>query len=165
MKTLIQDLENKLEGSKRIGILGVGSRLRRDDAAGMLVVEKLTKLEELDTEPVFKIFFGETAPENLTGQIKKFKPTHLVIVDSVEAHKKPGSIILVDPDNTGGITFSTHSLPPKVMADYLVSSLKCKIIILGIQPKDLKFGEEVSPQVEDAVQRVVSAIKSLAKIK
>ncbi len=93
MPNLKTILKNKLKGAKKIAVLGVGSSLKSDDAAGLLVAEELKKIKN----PKLKVFFGSTAPENLTGEIIKYKPTHIIIVDSVDMDQKPGSILLIDP--------------------------------------------------------------------
>lgn len=164
MQQIRKNLKNWLKGASRIAVLGVGSELRSDDAAGMMAARELEEFQVLKGPVQFQVFLGETAPENLTGQIKRFKPTHLIIIDSVEAGKGPGAVVMIDPQNTTGMNFSTHSLPPKVMADYLKDALQCDIVIVGIQPKDTRFGEKISAEVEAAVKAVVELIKNLAKI-
>lgn len=160
MLILKKDLEKKLKTAERIGLLGVGSQLRSDDAAGILVAKALERIQgKIKDKPEFKVFIGGTAPENVTGEIKKFKPTHLIIVDSAEAGKDPGTIMLIDPGQIGGVSFSTHTLPPKIMIDYLQDSLKCEVILLGIQPKTIKFGETVTPAIAGAVKEVVKILK------
>jgi hydrogenase 3 maturation protease len=157
-QNLKSSLKNLLKGAKRIAVLGVGSDLRSDDVAGMLVAEKLKGAGKAGR---LKVFFGATAPENLTGEIKRFKPTHLLIVDAAEIGKKAGTIALLSPEETVGITFSTHSLPLKIMSDYLLTDIKCRIMIIGIQPKKLAFGGSVSKEVKEAAQQVSGTIKEI----
>ena len=155
-----------------MAILGVGSEFRGDDAAGMLVAEKIEKMSGprahrgagTEKKVVLKIFLGATAPENLTGEIIKFKPTHLIIVDTADIKEKPGTILLLKEEDLGeGISFSTHKLPPKVMMDYFNKTLKCAIFVLGIQPKSLKFGMAVSKEVRSSVKEVSDAIIAVIK--
>ena len=103
-----------------------------------------------------EVFLGATAPENLTGEIKKYKPSHLLIIDAADTASKPGTIDLIDPKTVGGISFSTHMMPLKIMVDYMLKSIKCKVIIIGIQPKVLKFGSEPS-------REAISSAKEIAK--
>jgi hydrogenase 3 maturation protease len=148
-------LRQRLEGAARIGILGVGSELRADDVAGVLVAQRLKELigdQRRDPGPEMEIFLGGTAPENLTGEIKRFHPTHLVIIDAADLEAEPGMVVLMDPDSIGGTTFCTHSLPLKVMIDYLLESFECHVIILGIQPKSLAVEAPVSPEVRATVE-------------
>lgn len=157
VRTLKKTLKNRLAGAGRIAILGIGSDLRGDDASGMLACADLkTALSKRKrrTTPT-SIFFGETAPENLTGQIKKFNPTHLVIVDTIDAGKKAGSIFLFKAEDVGeGTSFSTHKLPAKILIDYLVNSCGCQATVIGIQPKTVEFGKPVSKSVRTAAEKV-----------
>ena len=169
MQNLTAELKNRLKGAKRLAVLGVGSEFRGDDVAGMLVAETLSKYERRTTNDErrkfsLKVFFGATAPENLTGEIIKFKPTHLIIVDTAAIKEKPGTILLLNSEDLGeGVSFSTHKLPPKVMMDYLVKILKCSIFIVGIQPKCIKFGASVSKEVKSSVKEVSGAIIDAVK--
>ena len=43
MKKLDDILKNRLNGAKKVGILGIGSEFRGDDAAGVMVAEQLIK--------------------------------------------------------------------------------------------------------------------------
>ncbi len=157
MENLKTILKKKLKDAKKIAVLGIGSELRADDAAGLLVAEELKKIKNLK----LKIFLGSTAPENLTGEIIKYKPTHIIIIDSVDADQKPGFILLVNPEEVGGVSFSSHMLPVKMIVDYLLESLKCEIIIIGIQPKILTFGEIISKEVKKSVKQVSDVIRQI----
>jgi hydrogenase 3 maturation protease len=157
MQNLKTTLNKNLKGAKKIAVLGVGSSLRSDDAAGLLVAEELKKIRN----PKLKVFFGSTAPENLTGEIIKYGPTHIIIVDSVDMDQKPGSILLVNPQEVDGISFYSHMLPIKMTIDYLLESLKCEIIIIGIQPKFLEFGEIVSEEVKKSTKQIADVIRQI----
>lgn len=163
MQNLTKELKNRLNGYKRAAILGVGSEFRGDDSAGMLVAENILKKSG---EKRVKVFLGATAPENLTGEIIRFKPTHLIIVDTADIKEKPGTVLLLKGEDLGaGISFSTHKLPPKVMMDYFSKNLKCDIIILGIQPKSLSFGAAVSKEVKSSVKDVSAAIMDAVRVR
>jgi hydrogenase 3 maturation protease len=152
-QTLRTNLQQRLENGSRIGVLGVGSELRADDVAGILVAQRIKKLTgDKKTGPEIETFIGATAPENLTGEIKRFHPSHLVIVDAADLDAEPGTISVMDPDSIGGTTFCTHSLPLKVMIDYLLESFDCRVTIIGIQPKSLAVGAPVSKEVLEAVE-------------
>ncbi len=148
----------------RLAVLAIGSTLRGDDAAGILAGRALDKrLSKFKDSPALRatvsVLFGETAPENLTGQIKDFQPTTLLIVDAVDFHADPGSIQLIDPDAVDpGAGLSTHSISIKLLTDYLRQSLTCAVLIVGIQPQSLEFGSSPSPQVRQAARDIAAAI-------
>ncbi|MFA5271976.1 MAG: hydrogenase maturation peptidase HycI [Candidatus Omnitrophota bacterium] len=147
-----------LIGKNRIAILGVGSQLRGDDAAGMLVAKNIQRHLKDKPKKNIKIFLGETAPENLTGEIKKFKPTHLFIIDSAEMDKEPGEVFVFSPEKIKGVSFCTHQLPMGIMIDYLNKFIKCDVTIIGIQPKALEFDSVPSKEVAAAVKNVTKVI-------
>jgi hydrogenase 3 maturation protease len=161
---LKKELQKRLRKASRIVLLGVGSELRSDDAAGLLVAKAVAQSKIAHS--VFsklKVFLGGTAPENFSGEIKKFNPRQLIIVDSAELNQPAGTVKLIAPDKIGGVSFCTHQLPLKIFIDYLLNSLKCDIIVIGIQPKIIDFGEAVSPPVKKAAKLVAQAIVDVLK--
>ena len=162
MSGLKTNLKNRLEGAAKIAILGIGSLLRADDAAGMLVAENIEKhCGKTNRKPEIKVFFGETAPENLTGEIKKFEPTHLIIIDSGDAGKEPGAITIINPEEVTGVSFSTHQLPTGIMIDYLLKFIKCRVTVIVIQPKILTFNHPLSKEITGAVKALSSTLNQL----
>jgi hydrogenase 3 maturation protease len=160
VETLKALLATRLKNAKKTAILAVGSSLRGDDAAGLLVARYLNQsLPKTKGKRSFKVFIGETAPENFTGEIRRFEPSHILIVDCAEFADKPGAVKLMTPQETHGVTFSTHSLPPRVMAQYLSDSFPCEIMIIGIQPKSLKFNESPSKEVRASCRKVAQSIR------
>ena len=160
METIKKALGSWIKPAKRLAILGIGSDLRGDDGAGMLVAEKLEKsLKKIKASPEVRIFLGATAPENLTGEIKRFKPTHLIVIDTVEIKERPGTIILLTPDLVGGgVSFSTHAMPARIIIDYFTNFFKCSTVIIGIQPGSIKFGKAPSAAVKEAAGEVAAAV-------
>ena len=157
-------LKKKLHNAQRVAILGVGSELRGDDVAGLLAAKQIEKtITKQTTSPEVRVFIGETAPENLTGEIKKFQPTHLIIIDAAELNKEPGHIEIMEPGTIGGTTFCTHSLPLKVIIGYLLESFKFQAIIIGIQPKTLTFGAQATKEVVAAAKHLAQTITKLLK--
>jgi hydrogenase 3 maturation protease len=165
MKKLTAVLKQKLENASRIAVLGIGSDLRGDDVAGIIVAKQIKKVSSRKKSPLkIKVFIGKTAPENLTGEIRKFKPSHLIIIDSADTNAQPGQVTVIKPEDVVGTSFCTHSLPIKVMIDYLQqSSRNLKVIIIGVQPKNLAVGSNVSKEVSQAVEELAVTIVNLFK--
>lgn len=160
MLSLKNKIKQGLKKADKIAVLAIGSELRADDAAGELTAIALKKtLKNKKFLPKVKFFFGKTAPENFTGEIKKFKPSHIIILDAADLNKKPGTSELVSYSKIGGTSFSTHRMPAKIMADYLINSLSCKVIVIGIQPKSLEFGKPVSRPVQSAINKLAPIIQ------
>ncbi len=162
MRDLRNKLKSNLKGATRIAVLGVGSDLRADDFAGMLVAQELdSSSKTINRSTQFKVFFGHTAPENLSGEIRNFNPSHVIIIDAAEVGKKAGQVAFFTPEDAGGISFSTHKLPIKVLAQYLTESFGCKVAIIGIQPKTLDFDKPVSKEVRTSVKVVSKTVKDV----
>jgi hydrogenase 3 maturation protease len=182
MESLKTAIRRNLKDARRVAVLAIGSSLRGDDAAGLQVAEELRRIRAKarskavqscracatpsivhrpsPIRPSLRIFKGETAPENLTGEIKKFRPTHLVILDAADvARKKPGSITLVQHGLLrGGSSISTHNMPVNVLVQYLQQSFPCEVLILGIQPKSHEYGRPLSAPVKQAARRAAAAL-------
>jgi hydrogenase 3 maturation protease len=145
-------LKNRLKDAGKIAVLGVGSELRGDDAAGLVVAKSLATYIKKRKIKSVKVFLGQTSPENLTGQIKKFNPTHLIIIDSADFHQKAGAARIIDTGRERGVSFSTHSLPICIIKDYLYKSIGCETIVIGIQPQSLGFCSALSHKVQKSVE-------------
>jgi hydrogenase 3 maturation protease len=157
LKTL---LKNRLKGARKIVVLGVGSDLRADDVAGLLVAEHLQHSLRGKKSGRLRVVFGDTAPENMTGPIRRHQPSHVVIVDSAEMEKKAGTITLIDSEKIEGVTFSTHQLPLSIMARYLGQELACEVLVIGIQPNSITFGGSVSSPVKKAAGQLAQILKT-----
>jgi hydrogenase 3 maturation protease len=154
-------LRKLLYNSPRIALVGIGSEMRGDDACGLIVAEWLKKYRFRSRK--LKIFIGATAPENLTGVIRAFKPDHVILVDAADFRKKPGTIRLIKPEEAQGVCFCTHQIPLQIMAGYLTASIGCRVTIIGIQAKTLDFGSQISPHVQKAAHDLAKIIAAACK--
>jgi len=71
-------------------------------------------------------FYRRTAPENLTGEIKKFQPTHLIIIDAAELNKERTYRDNGTRNNRRNVIL--HALTAlKIIIGYLLESLSLKL--------------------------------------
>ena len=142
-------------------ILGVGNELRGDDAAGVLVVQKLLKKKE-KLENVL-ILEGAQAPENFTSVIRRFSPHFILIIDAGDFGAAPGTITLIEPDEAlGGM--GTHGISMGDYLHYLQLETGSKTAILAIQAAGNEFGNPVCPPVRKAVQQAANDLHKILKI-
>lgn len=151
MKELEPDLHGYISSGQRTAILGVGSVLRCDDAAGMHFADCLASRIQRDD---VLIIAGSTAPENFTGVIKDFAPDRLFIVDAARMGLQIGEMREIDIKEIGGMAFSTHMLPLPVMLSYLALETKCSICCIGIQPGSTEQGFSMSQEVRGAAEQL-----------
>ena len=154
-------LTRSLKGAQRIFVLAVGSSLRGDDEAGLLVGRKLLQ-RSWPESPSMHVLFGETAPENLTGEIRSHNPTHLLVIDAIDESEAGSNIAVLELPEAeaaiAGTSFSTHILPLTVMLRYVRDSMDCRTIVLGIPIGSATFGARPSTQVRGRATRVAKAI-------
>jgi hydrogenase 3 maturation protease len=146
-ETTISDF---LKGFERLTFLAVGSELRSDDGAALRAADELLKYDLAQKAGKLQILKGYTAPENFTGEIKRFNPTHIIICDAAYMALKPGSISFVDPQKIHGGSYSTHRMPMNVFLNYLNNTINAKALIIGIEPKNTGFGMELSKDIENS---------------
>lgn len=142
-------------GARTVVVLGVGSELRSDDAAGLRVAAAISRA----ALPGVHALKAGPAPENCNGEIRRLHPTHLIIVDCAHMGEEPGTLKVFKPAEIAGVSFGTHGLPLSVLAEYLQTEVGCSVAILGIQPSNVEFGEAVSPRVAAAVEETVRLLR------
>lgn len=157
-------LKKRLSNARRVALVGIGSQFRGDDACGLLVADELKKNARA-VSPLrrLKVFIGATAPENLTGAIRPFKPDHIILVDAADFGKKPGFTRLVNPSEAQGTCFCTHQLPLQIMVDYLVRTMGCEVSIIGIQSASIAFGSPLGKAAAGAARTLAKAILAALK--
>jgi hydrogenase 3 maturation protease len=183
-------LSRRLEGARSIAVLGVGSELRGDDAAGVRAAERLKELlagdraiprgaraciresgarrTKNDAVPALHIIIGGTAPENVTGEIKTISPSHLIVIDCADMGLPPGSLRIVEMSELLGASFGTHHASIGILLDYIAREVSCDAFILAIQPAGIEFGAglttEVAKAVDEAADAIAAAVTGLPEL-
>ena len=144
--------------SSRVAVLGVGNLMRSDDAAGVLVARALSGCTcATNTDRVLIIEAGH-APENRTGELRRFAPDVVLVIDAADMGETPGAIQWIREESIDGMSASTHSLPLSMLAHYLRMDLGCSVALLGIQINSNEIGENVSREVLQAVNEIVDEL-------
>ena len=139
----------------RIAVLGVGNLLRSDDAAGILVARALSQRECAADPNHVLILEAGPAPENRTGELRRFAPNVILITDAADMGETPGAIRWIAEGQIDGMSASTHSLPLSMLIHYLRLELHCNVRILGIQVGSNEVGQSMTPEVMQAVDEIV----------
>jgi hydrogenase 3 maturation protease len=99
------------------------------------------------------------APENSTAEIRRLAPSHVIMIDAADMQAPAGTTRLIDPATAGGAAFATHGMPLWILARYLRAEIGCAVILIGIQPHSIEFGERLTPQVEAAADDLVAVLR------
>jgi hydrogenase 3 maturation protease len=143
---------------RKFAVLGIGSPMRSDDAAGMRAVRLLGKLV---AHPDVLLIGGDTAPENYTGVIKQFHPDKLIVIDAAQLGLSPGQTAIIPQADVGGISVATHHLPLPIMLHYLKSEIGCSILLIGIQSATTEYGRLMTRAVGDGTKRLATELAAL----
>ena len=130
---------------------GVGNVLRSDDGAGVFICKNLKP-----TRPS-SVLFVETSIENYIGKINLSGAGALVLVDCLDFGKEPGYYDLLPVEELLDLTFHTHNVSLKKIAELF----HMPVWILGIQPANTSFGEFMSVPVSQAARSIIDIINSL----
>ncbi|MFO8007432.1 MAG: hydrogenase 3 maturation endopeptidase HyCI [Candidatus Brocadiia bacterium] len=147
------DWEDELRHHLRPGfvVLGIGSRLRGDDAVGAVVAERLAQagLERaLDCGGV---------PENFLGRIERLEPRDILFVDAVDFGGEPGQIAFFGGEKFAPQSVSTHSAGLSPLMDFLSAGGEVTCWVLAVQPADTTYGAEMSEPVQRAAERILAS--------
>ena len=154
-----QQLKNWFSDRDNVVVAGIGNSLRGDDYAGLKIAENLqTKVSNNVC-----VIDCETVPENYLIDIQNFHPTHILLIDAALIGTQPGETKLVKATTiAGNSTFSSHGLPLRLFCEYITKLLPdVKISLLLIEPANMDFGYELSPQVQITVDMLTEVLQSL----
>ena len=152
-----------LVASRKIVFLGVGNIERGDDSAGCLVIQELKKIVGKRKDKKILLLDGGESPESLTGEIRAFGPDLTAIVDAAVAGHEPGTVYIVDRDKISQDDLTTHRMPLTLLICYLEESVGCRVIMIGIEPKNLRLGDRVSEEVKASVQILSEQLARIMK--
>ena len=139
-------------------ILGIGNILLKDEGVGVHVVRKLKEFHLPDNVEVID---GGTAGLDLTDFIADRKK--VIIIDTVKAGEKPGTIYRLTEKNLNikpKAVMSFHEID-FLHALYLSEVLGNKpeeTIVIGIEPKDMNDGIELSPEIEERIPKIIEVV-------
>jgi len=141
--------------------MGIGNEMRGDDMAGIAVIRNL--VEAFSPSPPSNLLLVEAAyaPENYTGPIRKFSPDLVILIDMAQMDEEPGTVRWLTWQETTGISASTHTMPPYMLAQYLTAVTDTEVALIGIQPVHTNLGEPISEIMGTAVNEVSSSLVTI----
>jgi hydrogenase 3 maturation protease len=108
--------------------------------------------------PIVQVLDGGDAPENATGAIRRFRPTHVLIIDAAAGGREPGSIFFISRKKIPDEDISTHRIPLSRLVRYLEESIGCRVLVVGIEPRDTAWGKPPSPAARKAAAELAESL-------
>jgi hydrogenase maturation protease len=141
----------------RIVVIGVGNLLQRDEGIGIHTVKALQEMQLPDNVTIID---GGTSPDILACTRAGDK---LIIIDAARAGGQPGSIYRFQPEDLvaeSGDMLSVHELgvPQNLRLMLLSEEEPSEVVIIGIEPKEIDWGTELSPELEMKIPEIVSVV-------
>lgn len=153
-------LLQRLKNAKNLVILGVGSELMQDDAAGIVITQNLIKKYGEDNTN-FKIYSTYTNPENYTKIISDYNPDHIIIIDAANLNKQPGSVTYIPLEAINDLTLGTHKISLIMMIKYLKEVISCEFTVIAIQYRSVGFDGKMTKEMKEGVKQIVSLLTSI----
>ena len=141
-------------------VIGIGNEFRSDDAAGLEAFRLLNQVEDFGGTVMKHPGEGVTLMEAWKGYEKVF------LVDAVSSASPPGSIhrmnAQADPIPSKFFSCSTHNfgVAEAVELARSLDQLPNHLQVYGIEGKTFDPGEGLSPEVAEAVEKVVKEIQN-----
>ena len=133
--------------------IGVGNRMKGDDAIGPILLDLLH-----ESFP-HRIDAG-VAPEEYTSQIKRLKPSAIVFLDALDLGSHPGEIQIIESEEITRLRGSTHTLSLDLILEYLTEETGADVFVIGIQYARIDDEPGLSPGIEDSIRECAALIHS-----
>ena len=148
-----RDTQNKLEKiiqTKTTLFVGIGNALKSDDGIGIHICKNIKQTNNIKTLIV------ESGIEKFVGKINSLNPEILILVDCTDFKKKPGFVDILPIEQIQDFTVNTHTISVKRISEFF----DMKTYLLGVQPENLKFGEEFAKSVINSANELIKKINA-----
>jgi hydrogenase maturation protease len=153
----MNQLPSEKHPPNRIVVIGVGNLLQKDEGIGIHAVKALQEMQLPDNVTIID---GGTSPDILACTRRGDK---LIIIDAARAGGEPGAIYRFQPDDLvseNGAMLSVHELgvPQNLRLMLLSGSEPSDVVIIGIEPKEINWGIELSPELETKIPEIIAVV-------
>jgi hydrogenase maturation protease len=151
----------------RVLVLGLGNILLKDEGVGVHIA---AELEKQDLPANVEVIDGGTA--GLDILLSQEDLDRLVVLDAIRFGKEPCTIYkarlsvgekgkltqIFGPDNESKISLHQVGLIDALAAAEKLSCAPREIVIIGIEPKEITHGLELTEQVERKIPEIVNMV-------
>lgn len=146
----------ELNGAGRKIVMGLGNTLNCDEGLGVYALKELEKQFGQNADVEF--LDGGVLGLNLLPWVEE--SSHLLVLDAINGHKEPGTVIELPKEKIPlytGIKMSDHQITFQEvlgLANFR-GKLPEHLHMIGIQPADISIGVDVSAEVTAAMPDVL----------
>lgn len=146
---MIETLNNLIQQkNKKKLFVGIGNVLKSDDGIGVYISKSIKESALVQKLTV------EISIENYLGKINSLNPDVLILVDCLDFGKQAGYYGLLPVNQVKDFTLNTHNISLKRISELF----NMPVYILGIQPKSIDFGENISDIVLNSANQILKII-------
>jgi hydrogenase maturation protease len=152
----------------RVLVLGLGNILLKDEGVGVHIAAELEKQDLLPAN--VEVIDGGTA--GLDILLSQEGLDRLVVLDAVRFGREPGTIYkarlsvgekdrltrIFGPDNESKISLHQVGLIDALAAAEKLSCAPREIVIIGIEPKEITHGLELTEQLKRKIPEIVNTV-------
>ncbi len=146
---MIENLSSLIQQTNKIKLfVGIGNVLKSDDGIGVFISKKIKESASIQRLTV------EVSIENYLGKINSLNSDVLILIDCVDFGKTAGYYELLPAQKVKDFTFNTHNISLKKISELF----KMPVYILGIQPLNIDFGEDISEIILNTAKEIINII-------
>jgi hydrogenase maturation protease len=142
---------------KKILILGIGNLILRDEGVG---VHAVRELEGRKLPSHVEVIDGGTSLMELLPIIQEAE--RIIVIDALRGGGEPGTIYRITPDDLMAETERPLSLHQVGLLEVLGMARQLggdpQVVIIGVEPHEISWGMELTPEVEAKLPKVVEAV-------
>jgi len=141
-------------------VLGIGNTFRHDDGVGIFVARRISR----EVGDLISVFDNMRDTADLMGAWQGANEAVVVDAVSSEGSPQPGTIYRIEvggqPVPEDIFHYSTHnlSISEAIELSRALGTLPPHLTICGIEGENFEIGTGLSPQVEEAAEKVVQTI-------
>jgi hydrogenase maturation protease len=141
-----------------IMVLGIGNEILTDEGVGIHLIRALRQVQLPENVELLE---GGTAGLELLPLIAEVD--RLIVVDAIIADDIPGAIFRFAPDDVNVIPLTYHVSAHQIgLVELLhLARMTNKLpdtVIFGVQPKDIGWGTELTPEMLQKIPRLVELV-------
>jgi hydrogenase maturation protease len=142
-------------------VIGLGNEFRHDDAIGLIAARRLRE----------RGVAAEEHQGDVVALVERWKgAVAAILIDAVTSGAAPGTVYRIDvstlPLNREQFKGSTHALglADTIELSRALSTLPARMLVFGVEVRDLRPGVGLSSEVESALPDLMEQVLSCTKL-